>query len=112
MNSFVRISRGEWSPSLPARVAGQDGGHADEYAGSAPNTWMVVEQGSSDNDVTLISRHATQGEAEAERDKRNEGSHEPHYSACIVLEPIAQRMGGRLAPTASKAWNWTSDPRK
>ena len=75
------------------------------------NTWMVVEQHSSDDDVTLVSRHATQGEAEAARDNRNEDLPGPRCRACILLEPIAQRMGGQLAPTASKARNWTSASR-
>src|SRR5204862_348382 len=35
------------------------------------NTWMVVEQGAAGYDVTLVSRHSSQEEAEAERDRRN-----------------------------------------
>jgi hypothetical protein len=65
------------------------------------NTWLVVEQRSPGTRLTLASKHATQREAEAERDNRNQGLAEPHYRACIILEPIAQRMGGRQAPTAS-----------
>lgn len=55
------------------------------------DTWIVVEQRSSKT-ATLISMHTTQGEAEAERDKRNEGLPKPRFSSCIVLEPDAQRM--------------------
>jgi hypothetical protein len=65
------------------------------------NTWLVVEQGSSAIRATLVSKYATQREAEAERDNRNRGLAEPHYRACIILEPIAQRMGGQQAPTTS-----------
>ena len=77
------------------------------------NTWMVVEQGAAGYDVTLVSQHSSQEEAEAERDRRNQALPAPHYDACIVLEPIAQRMGGQLAPTASKPCQSTSAaPRK
>ena len=55
------------------------------------DTWIVVEQNSS-RIATLISMHTTQAEAEAERDKRNDGLPKPRYSACKVLEPVAQRM--------------------
>jgi hypothetical protein len=44
----------------------------------------------------------TQKEAEAERDRRNRGLTEPAFAAWIVLEPVAQRMGGRQAPTTSR----------
>ena len=65
------------------------------------NTWMVVAQYSSE--LAIVSKHITQGEAEAARDERNQGLPWPQYSACIVLEPVAQRMGGHLAPTAWKS---------
>jgi hypothetical protein len=64
------------------------------------DTWMVIKH-SSARDVTLISRHRTQRAAEAERDRRNRSSSDRTYQACIVLEPIAQRMGGQLAPTST-----------
>jgi hypothetical protein len=57
------------------------------------DTWLVVEQQQSWREVKLVSTHATQNEAEAERDKRNEGLNRPRFSACIVLEPVAERMG-------------------
>jgi hypothetical protein len=63
------------------------------------NTWMVVEQTSPGARLKLVSKHATQHEAEAERDNRNLGQCNPHFTACIILEPVAQRMGGRQAPT-------------
>ena len=69
------------------------------------NTWMVIQQHSSCKDVAFVSKHDTQGAAEAERDRRNKGSRDRPYRACIILEPIAQRMGGQRAPTAWKPRN-------
>jgi hypothetical protein len=66
------------------------------------NTWMVVAQHSSWKDVALVSTHETQSAAEGERDKRNQASLERPYRVCMVLEPIAQRMGGQCSPTASR----------
>ena len=43
--------------------------------------------------IGVIATEATVREAEAERDKRNDGLSEPHYRACIAFEPIAERMG-------------------
>jgi hypothetical protein len=43
----------------------------------------------------------TQKEAEGERDRRNSGLAKPVFAAWIVLEPVAQRMGGRQAPTTT-----------
>jgi hypothetical protein len=65
------------------------------------NTWIVVEQGSPGSRTRLVSKHMTQEAAEAERDRRNSGLAEPAFAAWIVLEPVAQRMGGRQAPTTS-----------
>ena len=65
------------------------------------NTWIVVEQGAPGSRARLVSTHLTQKEAEAERDRRNGGLAEPIFAAWIVLEPVAQRMGGRQAPTTS-----------
>ena len=64
------------------------------------NTWMVIRQRSSWKEVAMISKHNTQDAAEAERDRRNMGATHRPYRVCMVLEPIAQRMGGQLAPTA------------
>ena len=66
------------------------------------NTWLVVAQQSPQTRPTLVSAHLTQREAEAERDRRNRGEAGPCYRAFLVLEPIAQRMGGQVAPAA----NW------
>ena len=66
------------------------------------NTWIVVEQGSPGSRARLVSKHMSQKEAEAERDRRNCGLTEPAFAAWIVLEPVAQRMGGRQAPTTSR----------
>ena len=68
------------------------------------NTWLVVEERSPGRRspgrrLTVVSKHTTQREAEAERDKRNQGQPKLRFAACIVLEPIAQRMEGRQAPT-------------
>ena len=51
-------------------------------------TWIVVDR--TRNDV--VSTHATQDEAEGERDKLNEGLSGVQYSACIAIEPVAQGM--------------------
>ena len=54
-------------------------------------TWMVVDVAESQWNV--VSTHASRDAAEAERDKRNQGLSEPHFSACIAFEPVAERMG-------------------
>jgi hypothetical protein len=59
------------------------------------DTWMVVEP-TSHKAIRLVSLHATQEEAEAERDRRNRNLARPRYSACIALEPVAERMGRAL----------------
>jgi hypothetical protein len=65
-------------------------------------TWLVIEPGALDGGPLLVSQHASCGEAEAERDRRNRNASEPHFQACMVLEPIAQRMGGRQSPAAQR----------
>jgi hypothetical protein len=65
------------------------------------NTWIVVEQPSPGSLARLVSKHLTQREAEAECDRRNRGLTQRAFTACIVLEPVAQRMGGRQAPTTA-----------
>jgi hypothetical protein len=64
------------------------------------DTWMVVEQSAPDKTPSIVSEHQSQAEAEVERDRRNRGPAAPRYRACIVLEPIAQRMGGQRSPSA------------
>jgi len=66
------------------------------------NTWMVVDQFASARGGALVSKHDTQHAAEAECCRRNKAAHDCRYRACILLEPIAQRMGGQPAPTAWK----------
>jgi hypothetical protein len=51
-------------------------------------TWLVVDR----HHENVVSTHATQDEAEGERDKRNEGLSRGHHSACIAIEPVAQGM--------------------
>jgi hypothetical protein len=63
-------------------------------------TWLVIESGARDKRPLIVSRHASCQEAEAERDRRNRDASELHFQACLVLEPIAQRMGGRQSPAA------------
>jgi hypothetical protein len=63
--------------------------------------WVVVEQKLPGGRARLISKHASQKEAEAECDRRNSGRAERPFVACILLEPVAQRMGGHQAPTTS-----------
>ena len=62
------------------------------------DTWMVVEQHSAWTKLDLVSRHSSQAAAEAERNRKNGGSRERPYRACLIVEPIAQRMGGHPAP--------------
>ena len=64
------------------------------------NTWIVVEQAPSRQGTALISTHDSQRAAEVECDRRNRVSPERPYQACILLEPIAERMGGQYSPTA------------
>jgi hypothetical protein len=64
------------------------------------NTWIVVEQEPSREHLALISTHDSQRAAEVECDRRNRASPERPYQACILLEPIAERMGGQYSPTA------------
>jgi len=52
------------------------------------DTWVVVEPVTG-NDVKLLSKHATQQQAEAECDKRNKGLKVPRFRAVKALEPIA-----------------------
>jgi hypothetical protein len=59
------------------------------------DTWMVVEGLHDQNDLNLLSTHACQRDAEAERDRRNGNSGKPRCAAVIALQPIAERMGPR-----------------
>ena len=55
------------------------------------NTWMVVDV--AYNGWNVVSTHASQDEAENERDTRNDGLARSRYSACKAFEPVAERMG-------------------
>jgi len=63
-----------------------------EVQGLPLNTWVVVEP-IAYNRINVLSTHAKQGDAEAERDRRNKGLAQPRYSAFMALQPIAERMG-------------------
>jgi hypothetical protein len=52
------------------------------------DTWVVVESVSA-GEVNLMSRHATQHQAEAECSRRNRGLKAPRFRAVKALEPIA-----------------------
>jgi hypothetical protein len=55
------------------------------------DTWMVVDV--AFNRWNVVSTHTSQNAAEQERDIRNEGLARQRYTACLVLEPVAQGMG-------------------
>lgn len=55
------------------------------------DTWMVVDV--AFNGWNVVSTHESQNAAERERDTRNEGLARQRYTACLVLEPVAQGMG-------------------
>jgi hypothetical protein len=46
-----------------------------------------------EGECNLLSTHATQGQAEAERDHRNQGLETPRYSAVKALAPAAGAQG-------------------
>ena len=52
------------------------------------DTWVVVEP-LGGGEVRLMSKHATQHQAEAERDQRNLGLEAPRFRAVRTLAPIA-----------------------
>ena len=52
------------------------------------DTWVVVEP-MTGGEVKLLSKHATQGQAETERDRRNHGLRVPRFRAVRTLAPIA-----------------------
>ena len=56
------------------------------------DTWVVVEPG-SEGRLEPLSTHATQEEAERERDRRNAQAGDKLYSACKALQPVAARLG-------------------
>lgn len=56
------------------------------------DTWVVVEPLAA-GEVKLLSTHATQHQAEAERDKQNKGLQAPRYRAVKALAPAAGAQG-------------------
>jgi hypothetical protein len=56
------------------------------------NTWMVVER-LTPHRGRAVSVHATQADAEAERDRRNTRLAHPRFDACMAFLPVAERMG-------------------
>ena len=55
------------------------------------DTWMVVDI--AFNGWNVVSSHQSQQDAEAERDRRNDGLARRWYSACMVIAPVAEGMG-------------------
>ena len=55
------------------------------------DTWMVVEP-LNGSEVRLLSKHANQQQAEAERDRRNDGLGAPRFRAVRALAPIASQQ--------------------
>jgi hypothetical protein len=55
------------------------------------DTWMVVDI--AFNGWNVVSSHQSQQDAEAERDRRNDGLARRRYSACMVIAPVAEGMG-------------------
>jgi hypothetical protein len=56
------------------------------------DTWLVIEP-LPGGECELVSTHATQFQAEAERDTRNKGLARPRYSAIKALNPAAGAQG-------------------
>jgi hypothetical protein len=55
------------------------------------DTWIVVDVTQIESNV--VSAHVSRDDAEAVRDRRNAGLAHTRYSACIAIQPIAERMG-------------------
>ena len=56
------------------------------------DTWVVIEA-LPGGECNLLSTHATQFQAEAERDSRNKGLTAPRFSAIKALAPAAGAQG-------------------
>jgi hypothetical protein len=52
-------------------------------------TWVVVDRRAWD----IVSTHGAQGEAEAERDRRNRNAEGNPFDALLALQPVAHGMG-------------------
>jgi hypothetical protein len=55
------------------------------------DTWVVVEP-LGGGEMRLMSKHATQQQAETERDQRNRGLGAPRFRAIKALAPIASQQ--------------------
>jgi len=53
------------------------------------DTWMVVNVAAG---WRAISTHSCRRDAEIERDRRNRDQESKPFTACLVLEPVAERM--------------------
>jgi hypothetical protein len=65
------------------------------------DTWVVVEPANG-GEVELVSTHATQRQAEAERDKRNKDLGVSRYSAIRTLTPTAGVLACAAVVTRNK----------
>jgi hypothetical protein len=53
------------------------------------DTWMVIDARAGWRPVSV---HPCRRDAEIERDRRNQTVTTAAYTACLVLEPVAERM--------------------
>ena len=53
------------------------------------DTWMVIDATARWRSASV---HSSRHDAEIERDQRNQGLTNKRYTACLVLEPVAERM--------------------
>jgi hypothetical protein len=58
---------------------------------SPTDTWTVVDI--AFNGWNVVSSHQWQHEAEAERDRRNDGLARRRYTASVAIAPVTERMG-------------------
>jgi hypothetical protein len=98
LNAREKIEREATRPSKMRPTARAEGYESNRKL--PLNTWIVIDQSAEEITPAIVSLHSSQAEAEIARDRRNRDVGRTRYRACIVLEPIAQRMGGQLSPTA------------
>jgi hypothetical protein len=58
---------------------------------SPTDIWTVVDI--AFNGWNVVSAHQWQHEAEAERDRRNDGLARRRYATCMAIAPVTERMG-------------------
>ena len=58
---------------------------------SPTDIWTVVDI--AFNGWNVVSSHRWQHEAEAERDRRNDGLARRRYTASVAIAPVTERMG-------------------